>query len=58
MKRRDTDHCSECGSENLFSGHFDGEGLAVPLDGPGGASRPTPPGVEWKTFCNQCGAEQ
>ena len=57
MARRrgtDTDKCQACGSESLFSGFFDEDGLAVPL----GQGEPTPPGVRWTTFCNDCGEEQ
>lgn len=43
------DRCASCGSESLFSGFFDTEGLAVPND--------SQPGWAWTTFCNDCGAE-
>lgn len=45
-----TDSCSACGSEDLFSGYFDLDDLAVSED--------TGEGVRWTTFCNQCGTEQ
>ena len=51
--RRVPDHCPSCGSDDLFSGHFDAEGYAVPLN----VGDTTPPGVRWTTFCNQCGDE-
>lgn len=47
------DNCPECGSDSLFSGHFDEEDLAVPQN----VGDVTPPGVRWTTFCNQCGSE-
>ena len=50
----DTDHCRSCGSDDLFSGWFDEDALAVPLS----IGDATPPGVEWTTFCNVCGEEQ
>jgi len=59
--RRDTDHCRQCGSDNLFSGYFDHEGYAVPLrvgDGPEYLRHMQAEGVRWTTFCQQCGAEQ
>jgi hypothetical protein len=49
-RKTDTDHCVGCGSENLFSGFFDADGLGVPDD--------TGPGWRWTTYCNQCGDEQ
>ncbi len=42
-----------CGSADLFSGWFDADDLAHPL----GLGEPTPEGVRWTTFCNECGAE-
>lgn len=50
------DKCSCCGSESLFSGFFDAEDLAFPLnlDTP---KEQIPEGVRWTTFCNDCGAE-
>ncbi len=48
-KKTDTDHCKACGSDNLFSGHYDDEDLAVPNGGPD---------TRWTTFCNECGEEQ
>ncbi len=47
------DNCPSCGSDNLFSGWFDADDYALPLEM--GAS--TPEGVRWTTFCNQCGSE-
>lgn len=47
------ERCSSCGSDDLFSGHFDADDLGYPLN-IGGAC---PPGVRWTTFCNQCGSE-
>lgn len=44
------DRCS-CGSTDLFSGHFDAEGLAHPVN----VGDATPAGVAWKTVCNSCG---
>lgn len=50
------DRCRGCGSEDLFSGFFDGEDLAFPLPID---ARPEsiPDDVRWTTFCNQCGDE-
>jgi hypothetical protein len=48
--RRDTDHCRGCGSDNLFSGFFGPDDLAVTDD--------RVPGSRWTTFCNECGEEQ
>ena len=47
------DNCPNCGSDNLFSGHFDADDLAVPLN----VGDVTPEDVRWTTFCNQCGEE-
>lgn len=47
------DHCPECGSDNLFSGYFDGEDLGYPIN----QGDTTPPDVRWTTFCMQCGEE-
>lgn len=44
------DACIACGSDDLFSGFFDADDLAVTDD--------RAPGSRWTTFCNQCGAEQ
>lgn len=53
-ERRDSDHCESCGSTSLFSGWFDADDLGYQL----ALGDPTPPGVRWTTFCNECGAEQ
>lgn len=45
------DVCPVCGSTDLFSGWYDQEGYAFPLN----IGDPTPPGVTWQTSCNQCG---
>ena len=50
-KRSDTDHCSTCGSENLWSGYFDADDLAC--DGFNAT-----PGTRWTTFCDGCRTEQ
>lgn len=59
-RRADSDHCRACGSDNLFSGFFDADDLAVDGKpshlGPSGPS--TSPGTRWTTFCNECGTEQ
>lgn len=47
------DRCPYCGSENLFSGHFDADDYAYPLN----IGDHQPEGVRWTTFCNQCGSE-
>jgi hypothetical protein len=47
------DRCPSCGSDNLFSGHFDADDYAYPLN----IGDHTPEGVRWTTFCNQCGSE-
>lgn len=57
MPRKDTDHCSCCGSDNLFSGFFDADDLGFPLDIDTPKDQ-TPEGVRWTTFCNECGEEQ
>lgn len=46
----ETDRCSSCESEDLFSGFFDADDLAVSVDNASG--------TRWTTFCNRCGAEQ
>lgn len=51
--RRVPDNCPECGSDNLFSGHFDADDYAYPLN----VGDKEPEGVRWTTFCNQCGSE-
>lgn len=61
MAKKDTDHCTECGSDNLFSGYFDADDLAVPLSkdyATINGVRMAPPECRWTTFCNDCGAEQ
>lgn len=45
--------CPGCGGEDLFSGFFGRDGLAVPVD----MGDVEPPGVRWTTFCNECGSE-
>jgi hypothetical protein len=54
---RSSDNCTCCGSESLFSGYFDAEDLAFPLDMDTPAEQ-VPAGVRWTTFCNDCGTEQ
>ncbi len=49
-KTPESDRCVACDSENLFSGFFDADDLAVTDD--------THPGTRWTTFCNECGSEQ
>jgi hypothetical protein len=44
-----TDHCRTCGSDNLFSGFFGADDLAVSDD--------REPGSRYTTFCNECGDE-
>ena len=51
--KRVPDRCPDCGSDSLFSGHFDADDLGYPLN----VGDKTPAGVRWTTFCNQCGAE-
>lgn len=47
--------CPSCGSDDLFSGHFDADGLAVPVNID--SSPVDLLAVRWTTFCNQCGDE-
>lgn len=46
------DECPSCGG-SLFSGFFDADDLGFPLE----VGDPTPEGVRWTTFCNECGDE-
>jgi hypothetical protein len=53
MTRKPRETCPECGSLSLFTGWFDREGYAVPME----QGQDTPEGVEWTTYCQDCGCE-
>lgn len=56
-KTKTSDRCVGCRSDNLFSGFFDADDLAVIVT----VENPAPgrvPGTRWTTFCNECGTEQ
>lgn len=58
--RRAPERCPDCKSEDLWSGWFDADDLAVSHDVQDGRERlvaAVAAGVRWTTFCQQCGSE-